>query len=88
MSSILDSPDILVALQQKKKATGRKLKASRQRIIETASQFWSPLPKTTSRAQSISRIVSNGVFIYNGFRIFVSVFSTLRSLFGRRRRRR
>ena len=88
MSSILNSPDILVALQQRKKATGRKLKASRQRIIETASQFWSPLPKTTSRAQSISRIVSNGVFIYNGIRIFANVLSTMRMLFDHRKRRR
>lgn len=88
MSSILNSPDILAALRQRKKATDRKLKASRQRIMDTASQFWSPLPKATSRAQSVSRIVSNGLLIYNGIRIFVNAFSTMRALFGHRRRRR
>jgi len=88
MSSILNSPDILVALQQRKKATGQKLKTSRLRIIETASQLWSPMPKSASKAQVISRMVSNGVLIYNGIRIFANVVSTFRSIFGRRRRRR
>lgn len=88
MSSILDSPDILTALRQKKKATGRKLETSRQHIMDTASQFYSPLPKATSRAQSVSRFVSNGIAIYKGFRIFTSVVSTFRSLFGHRKRRR
>lgn len=88
MSSILDSPDILLALRQRKKATGRKLKASRQHIMETASQFYAPLPKATSRAQSVSRFVSNGITIYKGFRIFTTVISTFRSLFSSRKRRR
>ena len=88
MSSILNSPDILAALQQRKRATGRKLKASGQRIKDTANLFWSPMPKTASRAQHISRFVSNGVLIYNGIRIFASVYSTMRTLFGHRKRRR
>ena len=88
MSSILDSPDILAALQQRKKATSRKLKASRTSIMGKANQFWSPLPKATSRAQHISRFVSNGFLIYNGIRIFANVYSTMRMLFGRGKRRR
>lgn len=86
-TSILDSPDILLALQQRKRRVGRRLKASRQRITERASQFYAPLPKATSRAQTVSRFVSNGVVIYKGFRIFTNVVTTLRSLFGRTRRR-
>ncbi len=88
MSSLLNSPDILTALQQKKRATERKLKASRLQILESANQFWSPMPKATSRAQSISRLVSNGFLIYNGIRVFSQVVSSVRSLFGFRRRRR
>ena len=88
MSSILHSPDILADLRQRKSATGRKLKASRLHIMEEASQFWSPLPKTTSKAQNVSRLVSNGILIYNGIRIFARVYSAARSLFGRRRYRR
>ena len=88
MSSILNSPDILAALQQRKKVTGQKLKASRTRITETTSQLWSPMPKATSRAQHISHLVSNGLFIYNGIRIFASIYSSARSLFGFRKRRR
>lgn len=88
MSSILNSPDILAALQQRKKLTEQKLQASRVHIMESANQFWSPLPKTTSRAQYISHLVSNGVIIYNGFRIFTSILSAFRSLFGSRKKRR
>ncbi len=88
MSSILNSPDILAALQQRKKLTERKLQASRQQILEGASQLWSPTSKATSRAHGISRLVSNGLIIYNGFRICSSIFSAFGSLFGRRRRRR
>lgn len=88
MSSILNSPDILLALQQEKRATGRKLDASRKRIQETASRLTSPLPKATSRAQSVSRLVSTGFFFYKGFRIFTNVVTSLRTLFGRHKRRR
>lgn len=88
MSSILNSPDILAALQQRKRATGRKLKASRTRISERANLFWAPLPQTASRAQHISRFVSNGLIIYNGIRICSNILSAVQSIFGRRRRRR
>lgn len=88
MSSILNSPDILVALQQRKEATRQKLETSRTRIKEQANQFWSPLPKATSRTQHISRLVSNGIVIYNGFRIGLRVLSAVRTLFGFRKRRR
>lgn len=88
MSNILDSPDILVALQQRKRATEQKLEASRQRIMDSATQFYSPLPKATSRAQHISRFVSNGFAIYKGIRVFTSVVSAFSSLFGHRKRRR
>lgn len=88
MSTILNSPDILAAVKQRKKVTSRKLKASQKRIVDTANQFWAPVPKATSRAQHVSRFVSNGLLIYNGIRIFANVFSTMRSIFGRRKRRR
>jgi len=88
MSTIINSPDILAALQQRKTETGRKLKTSRQHIIEEANQLWAPMPKSTSRAHSISQLVSNGVFIYNSIRILASVISATRSLFGIRRKRR
>lgn len=88
MSSILDSPDVLAALRQRKRATGRKLEASRHHIMETTSLLTSPLPKATSGVQRVSRIVSSGFVIYKGFRIFSNVVSTFRSAFGHRKRRR
>ena len=88
MNNILNSPDILAALQQRKVATEKKLKVSRQRIMNDANQLWAPLPKSTSRAQRISHLVSNGLFIYNGIRVFAQIYSATRSLFGPRSRRR
>ena len=88
MSSILNSPDILAALRQRKKVTGRKLKASRTRIVEGARQLWTPLPKATSKAEGISRLIANGLVIYNGLRIFTKVYSAVRTIFGHRKLRR
>lgn len=88
MNSILNSPDILAAIQQRKKATGLKLKASRQNIVETTNLLTGPLPKATSKAQNISRFVSNGITIYKGVRICASVLGGLLFFFGRRKRRR
>ena len=88
MNSILNSPDILATIQQRKKATSLKLKASRQHIVETTNFLTGPLPKATNKAQNISRFVSNGITIYKGVRICASVLAGLYFLFGRRKRRR
>ena len=87
MSSIMQSPDILAALQQRKKVTARRLQASQQRVLDASATFTSPR-KTADGKPSISRLVSNGIAAYEGIRIFLNVFSDVRTLFGRRRRRR
>ena len=42
MSSIMQSPDILAALQQRKKVTARRLQASQQRVLDASATFTSP----------------------------------------------
>ena len=88
MSSILESPDVLAALRQRKRQTEKKLEASRQRMQATVSQFYAPASQATSRAQSISRFVSNGIVIYRGIRLFSNILSTFSTLLPRRKRRR
>ena len=87
MSRIADSPDILAAIRQRKEATKLKLDASRTQIMATANQFWSPPPQAAGRTQSVSRLISNGVFIYNTIRVIARIYSGVHSLFGRDRRR-
>lgn len=87
MSSIMQSPDILAALQQRKKVTARRLQASQQRVLDASATFTSSR-KTADGKPSISRLVSNGIAAYEGIRIFLNVFSAVRTLFGHRRRRR
>ena len=88
MNSIQNSPDILAALRQRKHAVRKKLKASREQMIETASCLTGPMPKGTSNVQRISRLVASGIAIYRGFRLCTSIVSGLHSLFTPRKRRR
>lgn len=87
MSSILNAPDILAAVQERKMQKKQALNASRQRLQKAMQNLTAPLPKTTGKASNVSRMVSTGFMIYNGTRIGLKIFTALRSLFGRRRRR-
>lgn len=87
MSSIQQSPDILAALQQRKKATARRIEASRQSVADASGQL--PfMGRKAGGSHGVSSLVSNGIAFYEGARLFLSVVSVLRTLFGRRRRRR
>lgn len=81
----LGSPDTPTVLQEKKTATRGKIRDSQQRIQKETSQLWSPLSKTTSRTQSISRFISSGFIAYNSIRFLARILSTLRTIFGFRR---
>lgn len=60
--------------------------ASRARMSATLHEVVSPMPKTKSKAQGIGRLISNGMAIYEGMRIGMSIISAFRTLFGKRRR--
>lgn len=89
MSSIVDSPDVLAALQQRKLAIRRKLDASRQQMTEKASYLTgSSAQKKADRLQGIGRIIINGIVVYRGIRFCSEIFTGIHSLFSSRKRRR
>ena len=88
-SSILNSPDVLAELRQRKRAAERKLQASRRQMTDIAASLTGgPLPKATSRVQSISRILAGGLAVYQGYRLCSAIAGIIRSLFMPRKRRR
>ena len=82
MNSISAAPDVLNALQMKKRAKRREIRQSQKRLADAFRETVSPLSKTTESAHGIRNMVTKGVLIYKGFRIGHSVYTTLRYLFG------
>ncbi len=88
-SSILNSPDVLSALRQRKLVIRKKLKASQQQMTATANYLTGgPIPKASSRVHGISRLIINGLAIYKGYRLCSNIATSLHSLFSPRSRRR
>lgn len=87
MNSILAAPDVLNALQMKKRAKRREIRQSQKRLSDAFRKTVSPLSKASESAHGIERAISKGILIYKGFRIGHSAFTTLRNLFGGKRRR-
>lgn len=89
MSSIVNSPDILAAMRERKHFVKRRLEASRVQMQEAANNLaGGNVSKTTSRALTVSRLVMNGIAIYKGFRFCTGVASSIRSFYALIRRRR
>ena len=89
MNSIVNSPDVLAAIRQRKLAIRQRMKASRQQMTERASRLTGgPVPQAANRFQNISRLVTSAFVIYRGFRLCSSILTSLRSIFSPRKRRR
>lgn len=80
--------DVLLALKAEKEKVRKQLRLSRNRMSGTMHEVFGPVPATTNKVQGISRLVSNGMAIYEGLRIGASFIRATRSLFGGKRRRR
>lgn len=87
MNSLLTSPDILAALQRRKRTKKRELKKARQEILLAAQQLASPLPRAKEKAQSVNQMITRGVMVYKGLRLGISAYKSIRNLFGKRRYR-
>lgn len=88
-SSIVNSPDVLAALQQRKRRIKKKLQASRTQMTDNVSYLTGgKMPKTTDRVQKIARLLINGLVIYRGFRLCSGVASGIYSFFTPRKKRR
>jgi len=89
MSGILDSPDVLVALRQRKRVIKRRLDASRLQMTERASFLTGgSVQKKADRLHGIGRIVVNAFAVYRGIRLCTDIISGIRSVFTPRKRRR
>ena len=89
MSNIANSPDVLLAIQQRKRSIKKKLQASRTQMTENVSCLTGgSIPKTTDRVQRITRLLVNGLVIYRGFRLCSGVVSGIHSFFTPSKRRR
>lgn len=89
MSNIVNSPDVLAAIQQRKRFVKKKLQTSRSQMTNRVSYLTGgSMPKTTDRMQRITRILINGLVIYRGFRFCYGIVSGIHSLFTPSKRRR
>lgn len=89
MNSIMNSPDVLAALQQRKRRIKKKLQASRTQMTDNVSYLTGgKMPQTTDRVQKIARLLINGLVIYRGFRLCSGVVSGIHSFFTPSKRRR
>ena len=89
MSNIVNSPDVLAAIQQRKRSIKKKLQTSRTQMTDNVSYLTGgKMPKTTDRVQKIARLLINGLVIYRGFRLCSGVVSGIHSFFTPSKRRR
>lgn len=89
MSNIANSPDVLLAIQQRKRSIKKKLQASRTQMTDNVSYLTGgSMPKMTDRVQRISRLLINGLVLYRGFRLCSGVVSGIHSFFTPSKRRR
>ena len=88
-NSIVNSPDVLAALQQRKRKIKRKLQNSRTQMTDNVSYLTGgKMPKTTDTVQKISRLLINGLVLYRGFRLCSGVVSGIHSFFTPRKGRK
>lgn len=89
MSNIVNSPDVLAAIQMRKRSIKKKLKASRSQMTNNVNSLMGgSQPKTTDRVQRITRLLINGLVVYRGFRLCSDVVSGIHSFFTPSKRRR
>lgn len=88
MNNTAQTRDALTLISRRKQLLSKEIEASRGRMSELMHEIVAPAPKARNKAQGISQLVSNGMAIYEGIRIGMSIISAFRTLFGKRRHRR
>lgn len=87
MTTNANQTDALAAIRLSKQQINKDLRASRERMADILHEMTAPMPRATNKVQGIGQLVSNGMAIYEGLRIGLSIISAIRSLFGKRKRR-
>ena len=79
--------DALQALHESKQQIRKELNVSKANIKYKVQGIISPARSVKRNTTRIGQFVSNGLAIYEGVRLGMSIISAFRSLFGRKRRR-
>ena len=77
--------DALAAIRQEKQRVLQQLKGSGRQITTVSQRIFEPVPTTSNRILGVSRLVSNGVAIYEGLRMGSGFIKAVRTLLRRRR---
>lgn len=89
MNGIANSPNVLAAIRERKQAVKGQLQTSRTTMLENVrSMTGTASPQASNRLQSVSRLITKGILIYQGFRFCSNIFSSIHSIFSLRKRRR
>ena len=89
MNGIANSPNVLAAIRERKLAVKEQLQASRTTMLENVrSMTGTASPQASNRMQSVGRLITKGILIYQGFRFCSNIFSSINSIFSLRKRRR
>ncbi len=87
-NSIPNNADILQTFQAEKLQVRQEIEESRMRMSKTLHGIVGESQDTAGgRKTGVKQMVSSGIAIYEGIKISYSIFSALRSLFKRKRRR-
>lgn len=89
MNGIANSPNVLAAIRERKLAVKEQLQMSRKTMLENVrSMTGTASPQASNRMQSVGRLITKGILIYQGFRFCSNIFSSINSIFSLRKRRR
>jgi hypothetical protein len=89
MNGIANSPNVLAAIRERKLVVKEQLQTSRTTMLENVrSMTGTASPQASNRMQSVGRLITKGILIYQGFRFCSNIFSSINSIFSLRKRRR
>ena len=77
--------DALAAIRQEKERVRAQLRQSNKKISAVSQRIFEPVPATSNRIIGASRLVSNGLAIYEGLRMGSGFIRAVRTFFRRLR---
>ena len=77
--------DALAALRSEKERVLVKLRKSGRNITSVSQRIFEPVPTTSNRILGVTRLVSNGLAIYEGLRMGNGFIRAVRTFFRRKR---
>ncbi len=77
--------DALAAIRHEKELVRAQLRQSNKKISAVSQRIFEPVPATSNRIIGASRLVSNGLAIYEGLRMGSGFIRAVRTFFRRMR---